>query len=103
MEPTLGFEPRTCCLRNSCSTAELCRRRFTLTWSVYTDVPLAMEPTQRLNRGSSTDRIGAWTHDRTDHPSRHRTRSPARPPGPQSLLAPTPARREPLAEDPARL
>src|SRR5690349_24755255 len=25
MEPTLGFEPRTCCLRNSCSTAELCR------------------------------------------------------------------------------
>ncbi len=27
MEPTLGFEPRTCCLRNSCSTAELCRRR----------------------------------------------------------------------------
>ncbi len=26
MEPTLGFEPRTCCLRNSCSTAELCRR-----------------------------------------------------------------------------
>ena len=25
-EPTLGFEPRTCCLRNSCSTAELCRR-----------------------------------------------------------------------------
>jgi hypothetical protein len=27
VEPTLGFEPRTCCLRNSCSTAELCRRR----------------------------------------------------------------------------
>src|SRR5688572_28361659 len=27
LEPTLGFEPRTCCLRNSCSTAELCRRR----------------------------------------------------------------------------
>ncbi len=26
LEPTLGFEPRTCCLRNSCSTAELCRR-----------------------------------------------------------------------------
>jgi hypothetical protein len=26
VEPTLGFEPRTCCLRNSCSTAELCRR-----------------------------------------------------------------------------
>jgi hypothetical protein len=25
VEPTLGFEPRTCCLRNSCSTAELCR------------------------------------------------------------------------------
>jgi hypothetical protein len=25
LEPTLGFEPRTCCLRNSCSTAELCR------------------------------------------------------------------------------
>ena len=27
LEPTLGFEPRTCCLRNSCSTAELRRRR----------------------------------------------------------------------------
>ena len=27
VEPTLGFEPRTCCLRNSCSAAELCRRR----------------------------------------------------------------------------
>src|SRR5206468_8616611 len=27
VEPTLGFEQRTCCLRNSCSTAELCRRR----------------------------------------------------------------------------
>ena len=27
VEPTLGFEPRTCCLRNSCSTTELCRRR----------------------------------------------------------------------------
>ena len=26
VEPTLGFEPRTCCLRNSCSTTELCRR-----------------------------------------------------------------------------
>src|SRR5204862_3701682 len=25
MEQTLGLEPRTCCLRNSCSTAELCR------------------------------------------------------------------------------
>src|SRR4051794_1650715 len=30
LEPTLGFEPRTCCLRNSCSTAELCRRRSTI-------------------------------------------------------------------------
>src|SRR5688572_22754618 len=28
VEPTLGFEPRTCCLRNSCSTAELCRPGF---------------------------------------------------------------------------
>ena len=26
MEPKLGLEPRTCCLRNSCSTAELLRR-----------------------------------------------------------------------------
>ena len=26
VEPTLGLEPRTCCLRNSCSTTELCRR-----------------------------------------------------------------------------
>ena len=26
VEPTLGFEPRTCCLRNSCSTTELHRR-----------------------------------------------------------------------------
>ena len=30
MEPTLGFEPRTCCLRNSCSTTELCRRRTSI-------------------------------------------------------------------------
>jgi hypothetical protein len=28
MEPTLRFELRTCCLRNSCSTAELCRLVF---------------------------------------------------------------------------
>ena len=28
MEPTLRFELRTCCLRNSCSTAELCRPGF---------------------------------------------------------------------------
>ena len=27
LEPTRRFELRTCCLRNSCSTAELCRRR----------------------------------------------------------------------------
>jgi hypothetical protein len=26
MEPTIGFEPMTCCLRNSCSAAELRRR-----------------------------------------------------------------------------
>jgi hypothetical protein len=26
VEPTLGLEPRTCCLRNSCSATELCRR-----------------------------------------------------------------------------
>ncbi len=26
MEPTVGFEPTTCCLRNSCSTTELGRR-----------------------------------------------------------------------------
>ena len=25
MEPTEGFEPTTCCLQNSYSTAELCR------------------------------------------------------------------------------
>ncbi len=25
VEPTAGFEPATCCLRNSCSTTELCR------------------------------------------------------------------------------
>lgn len=25
MEPVVGFEPTTCCLRNSCSTAELHR------------------------------------------------------------------------------
>ena len=30
MEPTLGLEPRTCCLRNSCSTTELCRRRSSI-------------------------------------------------------------------------
>ncbi len=49
VEPTLGFEPRTCCLRNSCSTAELCRpegeyRRSLLTgaYSRYTE--LAREP-----------------------------------------------------------
>src|SRR5262245_41450121 len=35
LEPTLGFEPRTCCLRNSCSTTELCRRR---TGSIGEDV-----------------------------------------------------------------
>src|ERR1041384_3342145 len=27
LEPTTGFEPVTCCLRNSCSTTELRRRR----------------------------------------------------------------------------
>ena len=26
MEPAPGFEPRTCCLQDSCSTPELCRR-----------------------------------------------------------------------------
>ncbi|SVB36958.1 uncharacterized protein METZ01_LOCUS189812 [marine metagenome] len=27
MEPTVGFEPTTCCLQNSCSTTELHRHR----------------------------------------------------------------------------
>ena len=26
LEPAPGFEPRTCCLQDSCSTPELCRR-----------------------------------------------------------------------------
>ena len=30
MEPASGFEPETCCLRNSCSTAELRRHAFPL-------------------------------------------------------------------------
>ena len=30
MEPTRGFEPRTCCLRYSCSTVELDRHYYNL-------------------------------------------------------------------------
>ena len=40
VEPTLGFEPRTCCLRNSCSTAELCRRRTSI-GAIRTNRPFA--------------------------------------------------------------
>jgi hypothetical protein len=29
VEPLTGFEPATCCLRNSCSTAELKRQIYT--------------------------------------------------------------------------
>ncbi len=28
VEPAPGFEPRTCCLQDSCSTPELCRRNY---------------------------------------------------------------------------
>ncbi len=44
VEPTLGFEPRTCCLRNSCSTAELCRHAL--------EAPLGGWPTTQ-GRGHS--------------------------------------------------
>ena len=36
LEPTVGFEPTTCCLRNSCSTTELGRRPLPAQrWVVY--------------------------------------------------------------------
>src|SRR4051794_35776806 len=46
VEPTLGFEPRTCCLRNSCSTAELCRRR-TIRGAPYPTPPIRAPPRPR--------------------------------------------------------
>src|SRR3989304_6062431 len=53
VEPTLGFEPRTCCLRNSCSTAELCRRRSRIADAVrhqlFAHVPDRSGWTQTVN------------------------------------------------------
>ncbi len=49
VEPTLGFEPRTCCLRNSCSTTELCRR------GAHSSSPAARGTPPASRRGVSAD------------------------------------------------
>jgi hypothetical protein len=50
VEPTLGFEPRTCCLRNSCSTAELCRRRPRIADAFRQQLLLSLSLSRRIDR-----------------------------------------------------
>ena len=73
LEPTLGFEPRTCCLRNSCSTAELCRRGRESTSPIRSWSNLSL-PRPASQLGSRPGRLGRriqrWPSPRPRAPRR---------------------------------
>ena len=77
VEPTLRFEPRTCCLRNSCSTAELCRRGGHLAGPPRSElllVPGECEASHRRATGPLARRL------RFNQADIARRRGPSRPP-----------------------